>query len=93
MIQIHVTLCLEVILGRELIENSYKGVLTVKKYIISPILAYIIVCVISILMPASDGYNVIGWKLFVGQIYAIPVFIVAALISFFAYKKRVHHKK
>ena len=37
------------------------------KNIIPALLAYIIVCIIAIIIPASDGYNNVGWKLFVGQ--------------------------
>lgn len=58
-----------------------------KRHIMYPLLAYVIVCVIAILIPASEGYNVVSWKLFVGQIYAIPVLIITALISYFLYKK------
>jgi len=64
-----------------------KGEITVKKHIVFPLLAYVMVCIIAGLMPASEGYNVIGWKLFVGQIYAILVLLIAALTSYFLYKK------
>lgn len=60
------------------------------KNIIPPLVAYLIVCVIAILIPASDGYDTVGWKLFVGQIYAIPVLIVVALITFYMRKRRSH---
>ncbi|MGN7403216.1 DUF4017 family protein [Cytobacillus praedii] len=61
--------------------------------IIPPLLAYLIVCVIAVLIPASEGYNTVGWKLFVGQIYAIPVLIVVALVTFYVNKKLPHKKK
>ena len=64
-----------------------KGGITLKKHIVFPLLAYVVVCIIAILIPASEGYNVISWKLFIGQIYAIPVLLIAALISYFLYKK------
>jgi hypothetical protein len=51
--------------------------------IILPITAYLTVCLIAVLLPASQGYNTFGWKLFVGQIYAVPVLLIAALISFY----------
>lgn len=54
---------------------------------IYPLIAYVIVCFIAVFLPASEGYNTIGWKLFVGQIYAIPVFIIAILVTFFVNKK------
>ncbi|MGE6260683.1 DUF4017 family protein [Heyndrickxia sporothermodurans] len=60
-----------------------------KKFII-PFVAYLIVSIGSVLYPASDGYNTIGWKLFVGQFIAIPVFIVIALVTFFANKRLSH---
>lgn len=61
----------------------------VKKYVILPIFTYMVVCMIAILLPTSDeAYNVISWKLFVGQIYAIPVLLITALISYVLYKKR-----
>ncbi|MGE7881846.1 DUF4017 family protein [Bacillus sp. NPDC094077] len=58
------------------------------KNIIPALLVYIIVCVISIIIPASDGYNTVGWKLFVGQILAIPIFLITAIITFYVNKKR-----
>lgn len=57
------------------------------KKILLPLAAYLVVCLIAILLPASDGYNTIGWKLLVGQIYAIPAFIIAIFITFFMNKK------
>ncbi|MBV7507366.1 DUF4017 family protein [Bacillus sp. sid0103] len=61
------------------------------KKIIPPILSYIIVCIIAVFFPASEGYNNVGWKLFVGQIYAIPVLIVVALVTFYLNKKLSHY--
>ena len=58
--------------------------------IIIPLLVYLIVCLIAVMLPASDGYNTIGWKLLIGQIYAIPVLIVAILVSLFMNKRRSH---
>ncbi|MDR7236554.1 DUF4017 family protein [Neobacillus drentensis] len=60
------------------------------KNIIPSLIAYLIVCIIAVLIPASEGYNTIGWKLFVGQIYAIPALIVVALITFYVNKKHSH---
>lgn len=56
-----------------------------------PLLVYSIVCIVAVMLPASDGYNTIGWKLLVGQIYAIPVLIIAILVSLFL-NKRVSHR-
>ncbi|MBE7103750.1 DUF4017 domain-containing protein [Bacillus cereus] len=58
------------------------------KNILPALLLYIIVCIIAVIVPASDGYNTVGWKLFVGQVYAIPIFIIAAVITFYINKKR-----
>ncbi|MFK4425067.1 DUF4017 family protein [Bacillus mycoides] len=58
------------------------------KNILPALLAYIIVCIIAIIIPASDGYNNVGWKLFVGQAYAIPIFIITAIVTFYINKKR-----
>lgn len=57
---------------------------------IIPLLAYLIVCIIAVLLPASDGYNEIGWKLLIGQVYAIPVLIIAILITLFLNKRNTH---
>lgn len=51
------------------------------------LLAYIIVSVIAVLIPASEGYNSIGWKLFVGQVYALPACILVAIITVIVKKK------
>lgn len=58
--------------------------------IIIPLLVYSIVCIIAVMLPASDGYNTIGWKLLIGQIYAIPVLIVVILVSLFLNKRLSH---
>ncbi|OQR56866.1 DUF4017 family protein [Bacillus sp. CDB3] len=58
------------------------------KNILPALFAYIIGCIIAIILPASDGYNTVGWKFFVGQAYAIPVFIITAIITFYINKKR-----
>jgi len=60
------------------------------KNLIPPLLAYLIVCIISVIVPASEGYNTVSWKLYVGQIYAIPVLIIVALVTFLVNKKRIY---
>ena len=60
------------------------------KKIIPPVLAYLAVCIIVIFLPASDGYNTVGWKLYVGQIYAIPVLIIAGVVTFFVNNRHSH---
>ena len=61
------------------------------KYIISPLLAYLIVCIIGVLGTAAEGYNTVAWKLIVIQVYAIPVLIISGLISLYIYKKKSHN--
>ncbi|MED4080278.1 DUF4017 family protein [Halalkalibacterium halodurans] len=57
------------------------------KKVVPPLLAYLIVCIVAIILPASEGYNTVAWKLFVGQIYAVPILIVVALISLYVNRK------
>lgn len=59
------------------------------KNIIPALFVYFIVCVIVIILPASDGYNTVSWKLFVGQVYAIPIFLVVAIVTFYVNKNRL----
>lgn len=48
---------------------------------------YIIALAITLLIPASDGYNEFTWKLFVGQIFAIPVFLIVLILLLLRNKK------
>ncbi len=52
-----------------------------KQKYVWPAIIYVLVCIIAILIPASEGYQSIVWKLFVGQAYAIPALIVSLIIS------------
>ena len=63
------------------------------KNIIPALLVYFIVCVISVIIPASEGYNYVGWKLFVGQVYAIPIFFITTIITFYINKKNITNKR
>ncbi|WP_432352367.1 DUF4017 family protein [Sporosarcina sp. A2] len=69
------------------IDSKELGGFTLKKYIIWPLVVYLIVCIIAVSLPASEEYNFIGWKLLVAQVYAIPILVVTALISYFLYKR------
>ena len=60
------------------------------KKITPPLLAYFIVSMLTVFFPASDGYNTVGWKFLVGQIYAIPVLIVVSLVTYFVSKRHSH---
>ncbi len=53
-----------------------------KRWLI-PFIAYLLVCIIVVYLPASEGHDVLAWKLFVGQAYAIPILIITALITYF----------
>lgn len=55
---------------------------------VPPLLAYLIVCAIVVFIPASEGYNSLGWKLFVGQLYAVPVLLVVTFLCFYINKKK-----
>lgn len=57
------------------------------KKAILPIIIYLIANVIVLLLPVSEGYEAITWRLFVGQIYAIPALLLAIFISYFIFKK------
>lgn len=57
------------------------------KTMIPALLAYIIVCLIVLLSPASEGYNSFVWKLLVGQLYATPALLIVAFISNYVNKK------
>ncbi|MGR5913999.1 DUF4017 family protein [Bacillus pacificus] len=46
-----------------------------------------------VIAPASQGYNHVGWKLFVGQAYAIPIFLITAIITFYINKKKPTNKQ
>lgn len=68
------------------------------KNITPALVLYIIVCIIAMLAPASQGYNHVGynhvgWKLFVGQVYAIPIFLITAIITFYINKKKSTNKQ
>ncbi len=62
------------------------------KNILPALVLYIIVCVIAMIAPASQGYNHVGWKLFVGQAYAIPIFLITAIITFYINKKKIYEQ-
>lgn len=58
------------------------------KTILPPLILYLIVCVIALLIPASEGYNTFGWKLYVAQIYALPIFLIATVVTLIINKRR-----
>ncbi|MGH0777654.1 DUF4017 family protein [Bacillus cereus] len=63
------------------------------KNITPALVLYIIVCIIAMIAPSSQGYNHIGWKLFVGQAYALPIFLITAIITLYINKKKSTNKQ
>lgn len=59
---------------------------------ILPLIVYLFVCLIAVFLPASDGYHTIGWKLLIGQMYAIPALIVTILVFLFLNKRHIDKK-
>ncbi|PYZ98549.1 hypothetical protein CR205_08170 [Alteribacter lacisalsi] len=57
------------------------------KKIMLSLIVYAAACIAVLLIPASEGYNTVGWKLLVGQVYAIPAFIIALLILLYLDRK------
>ncbi|MCU7667706.1 DUF4017 family protein [Bacillus thuringiensis] len=53
---------------------------------------YFFVLVIGLLIPASEGYNTIVWKLVIGQALALPVFLIS-LFTFKVINSKKSHKK
>lgn len=58
------------------------------KTILPPLILYLIVCAIALFIPASEGYNTFGWKLYVAQIYALPIFLIATVVTLIINKRR-----
>ncbi|RNA69299.1 DUF4017 domain-containing protein [Alteribacter keqinensis] len=50
--------------------------------------AYVTACIIALILPTSEGYNTLGWKLFVGHVYAIPAFILVFIFLHFFRRKQ-----
>lgn len=48
--------------------------------ILYSLVVYATVLMLTLFAPASEGYEVMNWKLFVGQVYAIPSFIIVLLL-------------
>lgn len=62
-----------------------------KKYIAIPLIIYILTSIFTIFLPTTDiGYNQVLWKLLLGQVYAIPLLVIASFISYFLLK---HNQK
>ncbi|WP_010304607.1 DUF4017 family protein [Kurthia senegalensis] len=55
--------------------------------ILIPVLIYVVVCLVMLMLPASEGYDTMSWKLLVGQIYALPILFIAILFSLILNKK------
>lgn len=55
-----------------------------------PVVAYVLVLIIVVMLPASQGYDELIWKLLIGQVYAIPVFLITLIISRSLSKKKAN---
>lgn len=61
------------------------------KKIVLPLLVYLIVCIIVVFIPASEGYNSSWtWKLLIGQILAIPISLIVLMVTIYVSKKPSH---
>lgn len=58
------------------------------KTVLPALITYVVVVIISLFLPASEGYNSIGWKLFVAQMYAIPAVLIVSMITSFIRTKK-----
>lgn len=47
---------------------------------ILPIFIYVVVVIIGLFAPTSEGYNVFYWQFLIAQIYAIPAFCLTVII-------------
>ena len=43
------------------------------------LIVYAAVLALTLFIPASEGYDVVSWKLFIGQVYAVPAFLAVLL--------------
>lgn len=57
------------------------------KYIFLGIVYFYTTC-LTLLLPSSEGYENLVWKLSVGQLYSIPVTIVIFLLFLYIQKKK-----
>lgn len=53
---------------------------------------YFILLGIGLLIPTSDGYNTIVWKLVICQVWALPVFLIS-LLTFKVINSKKSQKK
>ncbi|TMW73723.1 DUF4017 family protein [Alteribacter natronophilus] len=51
------------------------------------LIVYVTACFAVLLIPASEGYDTLLWKLFAGQLYAVPVFILTCFLLFLLERK------
>lgn len=60
------------------------------KWWMPAVVVYIVICLIGVMAPASQGYDVFSWKLFVTQLYAIPIALIIFSIAFMKHRKAAH---
>lgn len=58
------------------------------KWWVPAILMYVLICMIGLFLPASEGYDVWSWKLLVVQIYAIPISLFVLAFNYWSYRKK-----
>ncbi|MGP1908381.1 DUF4017 family protein [Metabacillus sp. JX24] len=60
--------------------------------IMLPVLVYLVICLVGLLIPSGSpegsGYDTVGWTLLVVQVYAVPGFLIAMMVSLFANRKK-----
>ncbi|MEM5018325.1 DUF4017 family protein [Metabacillus indicus] len=57
-----------------------------------PVVVYLVICFIGLLIPPGSpegsGYDTVGWTLLVVQVYAVPGFLIALMVSLFVNRKK-----
>ncbi|KEZ50866.1 DUF4017 family protein [Metabacillus indicus] len=60
--------------------------------IMPPVVVYLVICLIGLLLPVGgpegSGYDTKIWNLYIIQVYAIPGFLIALMVSLFANRKK-----
>ncbi|MEK3808110.1 DUF4017 family protein [Metabacillus sp. SLBN-84] len=60
--------------------------------IMPPVAVYLVICLFGLLIPSGSpegsGYDTVGWTLIVVQVYAVPGFLIALMVSLFANRNK-----
>lgn len=65
--------------------------LILNKYIFLGITYFYVTCM-TLFFPASEGYEAIGWRLAIGQLWAIPITGLIFLLFWYILKKKEKDK-